>query len=182
MFAECVFVAQSCPTLCDPMDCSPPGSSVHGILQARILEWVAIPFSKGSSWPRDRTRVSCIVLFFSCGGHQSFVLPIICPLTDLPWEFLFPLPKESQESLSPEKNLRMQERSASASELSYPHNPIPLSEWLSAFEREESLIQVGTTDVKSRNFRGPLWGEELKWIIFRVAGSQLLTTVAYLGK
>ena len=41
------------------MDCSQPGSSVHGILQARILEWVAIPFSRGSSWPRDRTRVSC---------------------------------------------------------------------------------------------------------------------------
>ena len=46
--------------LCDPMDCSPPGSSVHGILQARILEWVAIPFSRGSSQPRDRTLVSYI--------------------------------------------------------------------------------------------------------------------------
>ena len=43
-----VKVAQSCPTLCDPMDCSPPGSSVHGILQARILDWVAISFSRGS--------------------------------------------------------------------------------------------------------------------------------------
>ena len=53
-------VAQSCPTLCDPMDCSLPGSSLHGILQARVLEWVAISFSRGSSWPRDRTRVSCI--------------------------------------------------------------------------------------------------------------------------
>ena len=42
------------------MDCSPPGSSVHGILQVRILEWVAIPSSKGSSWPRDRTWISCI--------------------------------------------------------------------------------------------------------------------------
>ena len=52
--------AQSCPTLCDPMDCSPPDSSVHGILQARILEWVAISFSRGSSQPRDWTRVSCI--------------------------------------------------------------------------------------------------------------------------
>ena len=49
---------QSCPTLCDPMDCSPPGSSVHGLLQARILEWVAMPCSRGSSWPRDRTQVS----------------------------------------------------------------------------------------------------------------------------
>ena len=51
-------VVQSCPTLCDPMDCIPPGSSVHGILQARILEWVAILFSKESFQPRDRTRVS----------------------------------------------------------------------------------------------------------------------------
>ena len=51
---------QSCPTLCDPMDCSPPGSSVHGILLVRILEWVAISFCGGSSWPRDWTRVSHI--------------------------------------------------------------------------------------------------------------------------
>ena len=50
-----VLVAQSCSTLCDPMDCSLPGSSVHEILQARILEWVAIPFSRGSSQPRDQT-------------------------------------------------------------------------------------------------------------------------------
>ena len=58
-------VAQSCPTLDDSMDCSLPGSSVHGILQARILEWVAIPFSRGSSWPRDWTGVSCIAGRFS---------------------------------------------------------------------------------------------------------------------
>ena len=51
---------QSCPTLCDPMDCSPPGFSVHGILQARILKWVAISFSRGSSQPRDQTQVSRI--------------------------------------------------------------------------------------------------------------------------
>ena len=53
-------VTQSCPTLCDPVDCSPSGSSDHGILQATILEWVAISFSRGSSQPRDRTRVSHI--------------------------------------------------------------------------------------------------------------------------
>ena len=53
--------AQSCPTLCDPTDCSLPGSSVHGIFQARILERVAISFSRGSSPPRDRTQVSCMV-------------------------------------------------------------------------------------------------------------------------
>ena len=53
-------VTQSCPSLRDPMDCSLPGSSVHGIFQARVLEWVAISFSRGSSRRRDRTRVSCI--------------------------------------------------------------------------------------------------------------------------
>ena len=51
---------QSCQTLGDPMDCSPPGSSVHGTLQARILEWVAISFSSGSFRPKDRTQVFCI--------------------------------------------------------------------------------------------------------------------------
>ena len=55
---EWVKVAQSCLTLCDPMDCNLPGSSVHGILQARILEWVAVPFSRGSSQPRDPTQIS----------------------------------------------------------------------------------------------------------------------------
>ena len=53
-------VVQFCLTLCDPMDCSPPGSSVHGILQARILEWVAMLSSRGSSPPRDQTQVSHI--------------------------------------------------------------------------------------------------------------------------
>ena len=53
-------VTQSCPNLCDPMDCSLPDSSIHGILQARILEWVAISFSRGSFQPTDRTCVSRI--------------------------------------------------------------------------------------------------------------------------
>ena len=53
-------VAESCLTLCNLMDCSLPGSSVHGISQARILEWVTMPSSRGSSWPRDKTLVSCI--------------------------------------------------------------------------------------------------------------------------
>ena len=62
----------SCPTLCDAMDYSPPGSSVHGILQARILEWIVMPSSRGSSWPRDWTclsSVSCIswrILYHWC--------------------------------------------------------------------------------------------------------------------
>ena len=52
---------QSCLTLCDPIDCSLSGSSVHGILQARILEWIAIPSSRGSSEPRDQTCISCLL-------------------------------------------------------------------------------------------------------------------------
>ena len=55
-----LLVARSCPTLCNPMDCSPPGSSVHGILQARMLKWVATYFSRAYSQPRDQTQVSCI--------------------------------------------------------------------------------------------------------------------------
>ena len=56
----CVLVAQSYMTLCDTMDCSPTGFSVHGIIQARILEWIAISFPRGTSQSRDRTLVSCI--------------------------------------------------------------------------------------------------------------------------
>ena len=56
-----VLVVQLCLTLCNPIDYSPPGSSVHAIFQARILEWVAMPYSRGSSWPRDQTQVSLIV-------------------------------------------------------------------------------------------------------------------------
>ena len=57
----CVLVMQSCPALCDPMDCSLPGSSVHGIFQARILEWLAMPSSRGSSRPSDQTGVSSLL-------------------------------------------------------------------------------------------------------------------------
>ena len=70
-----VLVAQSCPTLCDPMDCSPPGSFVHGIFQARMLEWVAIHFSRGSSWFRDQTQVSRIAgRFFTISGRKRQML------------------------------------------------------------------------------------------------------------
>ena len=67
-----------CLTLCDPVDCSPPGSSVYGILQARILEWIGMPSSRGSSQPRDQTHVSCI----SCIGRQ--ILYHCSPWEDTP--------------------------------------------------------------------------------------------------
>ena len=74
---------QLCPTLCDPMDYTPPGSSVHGILQARILEWVAISFFRGASQPRDRTRMS----YISCTGrqvlyHQRHLRSSVCRWAD----------------------------------------------------------------------------------------------------
>ena len=71
-----VKLAQSCPTLFNPMDCSLPDSYVHGILQARILEWVAILFSRGSSQPRDRTCVSCIAgrFFTSWATREAWYL------------------------------------------------------------------------------------------------------------
>ena len=64
----CAKLLQSCPTLCDPMDCGLPGSSVHGILQARILEWVAVPFSRGSFW-----------ILLSLLHWQVFSLPLVQP-------------------------------------------------------------------------------------------------------
>ena len=70
--SETVLVAQSCPTLCDSMDCSPPSSSVHGILQTRTLECVALPFSRGSFQPRDQTRVSCIAGRFFTSAPNTF--------------------------------------------------------------------------------------------------------------
>ena len=75
-------VTQSCPALCDPMDCSPPGSSVHGILQARILEWVARPSSRGTSRPRNRTHVSYVSRISSGGFFKtSATWEALCRLT-----------------------------------------------------------------------------------------------------
>ena len=75
--------AQSCPTLGDPRECSLPCFSIHGIFLARVLEWVAISFSRGSSWPRDRTQVSCIAgrhftLWATRKALYSIYLSIYC--------------------------------------------------------------------------------------------------------
>ena len=72
-------VAQSCPTLSDPLDCSPPGSSVHGVFQARVLEWDALAFSRGSCRPTDRSRVSHIV------GRRFYCLRLIRVKSARPW-------------------------------------------------------------------------------------------------
>ena len=74
---KCVLVAQSCPPLCDHMDCYPTGYSVHGILQARILKWVANPFSRRSLPPRDWTQVTCTAgRFFTIWATREAQKPV----------------------------------------------------------------------------------------------------------
>ena len=77
-----MFFAQSCPTLCDTMDYNLPGSSVQGILHVRILEWVAIPFSRGSSQPRDQTQVSCIAgrFFTIWATREALFMAYLSPI------------------------------------------------------------------------------------------------------
>ena len=74
----CYLLVKLCPTLlCDPMDCSPPCSSVHRISQARVLGWVAISFSRGYSWPRDQNHISCIgrwILYTEPPGKPQFIM------------------------------------------------------------------------------------------------------------
>ena len=75
---------QSCPTICDPMDCSLPCFSVHGIFQARVLEWVAISFSRGSSRPRDWTQISRIVCrWFTIYATREVWLGRVDPILEL---------------------------------------------------------------------------------------------------
>ena len=82
--------AQSCPTLCDSMDCSLPGSSVPGIFQARILEWVAISYSQESSWPRDLTRISSIGRWipYHCVTWEGVQIYLNLSLSLKPTQFL----------------------------------------------------------------------------------------------
>ena len=81
---------QSCPTICNTMNCSPPGSPVHGILQARILEWIAMSSSRGSSWPRDQTLISC---FYIVGGFFTHWGTWEVPLMkeSFPYSFISPI-------------------------------------------------------------------------------------------
>ena len=97
-----VLVTQLCPTLCDPMGCRSPGSSVHGILQARILGWVAIPFSRGSSRPRDQTRVllPCkqFLYYLSHQGSTSKKVRYLCILPEQKTEKLLLVETGSESS------------------------------------------------------------------------------------
>ena len=88
---------QFCLTVCNPLDCNLPGSSVHGLFQARILEWVAIFYSRGSSWPRDQTHVSCI----SCIDRQILYLCTTWETRDTP----YPIPVRAFKWLPQSKGL-----------------------------------------------------------------------------
>ena len=90
-FLCCCGLVTSVMSDCDPMDCSLPGSSVHGILQARILEWVAMPFSRESPWPRDGTWVSCIAdRFFTIEPLRKLMkvkVTRLCPTLGNPMDY-----------------------------------------------------------------------------------------------
>ena len=92
-------VTQSCPTLCDPVDYSPPGSSVHGILQTRILEWVAISFSSGSSQLRDQAQVSRIAgrRFNFCATREACICRVYVYAEYIPVyaEYIYHYPRYS---------------------------------------------------------------------------------------
>ena len=94
----CAKLLQSCPTVCDPIDCSPPGSSVHGILQAGILEWLAMPSSRGSFQTRDWTIVSCVscigwcVLYHSCHLFECVTVLLLFYVSGFWWEAFGILP------------------------------------------------------------------------------------------
>ena len=104
-------VAKSSPALCKPRDCSPPGSSVHGILQARILEWVAISFSRGSSQPRDWTCISCFRIgFFTTEPPGKTPWIMACTgdlLGDTFLDSLWTSPGKPGQSLNPRVAVKM---------------------------------------------------------------------------
>ena len=135
------------PTLCDSMDCSPPGSSVHGIFQARILEWVAISFSRGFSWARHRTPVSCIgrqILYTEPPGKCSVQFSSVaqsCPTLGNPMNRSTPglpvhhhLPEFTQTHIH-----QVSEAIQPSHPLSSPSPPSPIPPSIRVFSNESTL-------------------------------------------
>ena len=146
-----VLVIQLCPTLCDPTDCSLPSSSVHGILQARILEWVAIPFSRGSCRPRDWTWDSCFAgRFFTIWATSS--VQSLCHV----WLFATPWTAARQASLSitnsrslPKLVHRVGDAIQPSHPLSSPSPPAPdpsqhqsLFQWVSSSHQVAKVLEL----------------------------------------
>ena len=154
---------QSWPTLCNPIDCSPPGSSVHGISQARILEWVAISFSRGSSQPRDRTWVFCIAgRFFtisgtvisSCGYYVITQHKVSHPIKSRSW-FLLTLPmRDHRWSRAGSLRVRGSLGGARGSQSSASHAflkagwlpgcpaPVPILKWAFVLSHSQEYVGV----------------------------------------
>ena len=136
----------SCPTLWDPVDPSPPGSSVREILQARILEWVAIPFSGGSSWPRDRTWISCIAGRFlpiwatrEAKHKPCFSLKLSSPLL-LEW---FPKPYRSWHTPTHLHGLGTPQKPYSTISTIAQYVPLPVNHTsLGTFQNGSALLTI----------------------------------------
>ena len=152
-----VIVAQLCPTLSDPMNCSLPSSSVHGILQARILQWVAILFSRGSSWSRDQTQVSSTASrFFTIWttGEAlttwTFVGKVMSLLCNTLSRFIIAFLPRSKWSKGEFFKFTIKSRGRSRD---FPHTPPPLSiiPWQNGacFNRDEPMPITQTPSSKS---------------------------------
>ena len=146
--------AQSCPTLCDPVDCSPPGSPVHGILQAGILEWVAISFSRGSSRPKDRTQVSRIAgrLFnlWATRGFCHTTMQISCNYTHIPsLQSLTPFLPSHPSSLSQTARLGSPCHTATSHQLSILHLIVYIH-WCYFLHLSHSLPPLRSTDISKK--------------------------------
>ena len=130
-----------CPTLCDPMNCSLSGSSVHGIFQARILEWVATSSSRGSSWPRDWTYVSCV----SCiaGDYLSLSMEITVQFSHSAMsDSLWPHGLQHARSPCPSPTPGIYPNSGPSSRWCHPtisFSVIPFSSCLQSFPASESF-------------------------------------------
>ena len=166
-------LTQSCPTLCDPMDCSPPASSVHGILQARTLEWVAMPSSRGSSQRRDWTQV------FRIQADSSLSEPprkwYINPSNIFLW-LCFPKAREITAKIN-KWDLRAKSLQ-SCSTLYDPTNHSPPGSSVHGILHARILEWVAMP-----SSRGPSPPRDGAWVLrLTCIGSGLSTTSAHLGK
>ena len=126
-------IAQSCPTLCDPVGCSPPGSSDYGIFQARILEWVAMPSPRASSQPRDGNRISCI-------GRQ---IPYYQHHLKSP-------PREGKTGILPNSALRPVSKNQRIREYSWDSDCVPRCHRPQMFKRSQAtLLRLGLSERKN---------------------------------
>ena len=154
---------QSCPALCDSMDSSPPGSSVHDILQARMLEWVIMPYSRGSSRPRYQTWVSCISCIAS-GSFSSEPLGKAPSLYHPTWLVLcLRLPESCLGSGNPKSKLLMMQSSishwASPVAQTVKNSPAIRETWVWSLGREDPLEKGMATHSSILAWRIP-WTEE----------------------